>query len=96
MEILPSQTQLHNEFIKARDEIQQWIDTHAMPSRYFIASEKNLREKEEYEDLMKKFKKAEEDLLKSYAENLSAKDISKLNEISSVNSQDALRESDTK
>ena len=81
IEILLSENQLHNNFIKAREEIQKWIDTHALPSRYFIASERNLREKEEYENLMKKFKDAEEALLKFYSDNFNAKDISKLNEI---------------
>jgi len=94
MEILPSQTKLHNDFIKARDEIQKWIDTHAKPSRYFIASEKSQKEKEEYESLMKKFKEAENALLKAYSENLSAKDISKLNEISLEIPCVALREPD--
>ena len=81
MEILPSQIKLHNEFVKAREEIQKWIDIHALPSRYFIASERDLSEKEEYEGLMKKFKEAEEALLRCYSENLNAKDISKINEI---------------
>lgn len=82
MEILPSTAKLHNDFIRAREEIQKWIDTHALPSRYFIASERMLRENEEYENLMEKFKKAEKALLESYSENLNAKDISKLKEIS--------------
>jgi cell fate (sporulation/competence/biofilm development) regulator YlbF (YheA/YmcA/DUF963 family) len=80
MEILPSRAKLHNDFIRAREEIQKWIDTHVMPSRCFIASERNLREQKEYENLMKKFKESEEALLKDL-ENLNAKDISKINEI---------------
>lgn len=82
MEVLPTEQFLYDKFHEAKENLQKWIDTHVLPSRYgYLETERQRKENEEYNKLMITFRKAEKALLEHQEINFGIKEINKLEEI---------------